>query len=225
MRHFLAITAVSLLLAGGCQPATRSAKTTPLNELSRQADYAELQGNDARAMELWGEFVERRPHEPMARHRYGLLLMRNGDPLAAVEHIRVARDLRPARIEYLESLLEALHLAGEKDELFQLLRDSMNEGGLAEGRMRYATYAMRSGLADEAEESLRIAAALEGTRSVRPYQLMADLARQTGDKEREVEALRTVLWFNVSDPATNQRLRELGVIPGPSLATPPRTTN
>lgn len=225
MRHFLAITAVSLLLVGGCQPATRSAKTTPLNELQREASYAELQGNDARAMELWGEFVERRPHEPLARHRYGLLLMRAGDPLSAAEHFRVARDLRPARIEYLESLLEALHQAGEKDELFQLLRDTMGEGGLAEGRMRYANYAMRSGLADEAEESLRIAAALVGTTSVRPYQMMADLARQTGDTEREIEALQTVLWFNVSDPATNQRLRELGVIAGPSLATPPQTTN
>jgi hypothetical protein len=55
--------------------------------------------------------------------------------------------------------------------------------------------------------------------------MLAALAEQTGDAEREIEAWRTVLWFNASDPMANARLRALGVIPGPSLATPPQGAN
>ncbi len=223
MRQAIALLALATLLTG-CQPTQNRGRVT-LDELQYQAGYAEVQGDDARAIELWGEYVERRPHDAMARHRLGLVLLRTGDPSAASEHFRVAHDLMPARIDYLEALAESLHQSGQREELFLLLRNTMNEGGLAEGRMRHAAYAQRAGLVDEAEESLRIAAALEGTRSDKPYRLLANLAEQTGDAEREIEAWRTVLWFNASDPMANARLRALGVIPGPSLAQPPIRSN
>ncbi len=223
MRHAIALLALATLFTG-CQPA-QNRGTVTLDELQYQAGYAEVQGDDAKAIELWREFVERRPHDAMARHRLGLVLLRTGDPLTASGHFRVAHDLQPARIEYLEALAESLHQSGQREELFLLLRNTMNEGGLAQGRMRYAVYAQRAGLVDEAEESLRIAAALEGTRSEKPYRLLAALAEQTGDTEREIEAWRTVLWFNASDPMANARLRALGVIPGPSLAQPPIRSN
>ena len=222
MRQIVPLLAV-VLLSAGCQPAGKVKRTLALNELQNHAGYAETQGDDARALELWGEYVERRPHSAYARHRLGGVLMRTGQPGEAVEHFRVAHDLRPGEMAYLESLAEALHQAGRRDELFQLLRETMSEGGLAAGHVRYATYAIRSGLIDEAEESLRIAAALEGTQSDRPHRMLAELARQIGDTEREIEAWRTVLWFDGSDAEAHARLSELGVIPGPSLALPPRT--
>lgn len=224
MRHAIALLALVTLIAG-CQQSGNAPRTIPLNELQKEAGFAELQGNDAKAIELWTEFVRRRPHDAMARHQLGVVLLRSGDSATAVEHLRVAHDLKPSRIDYLESLIEALYQNGQKDDLFLLLRDTMSEGGLAEGRMRYASYALRAGLVDEAEESLRIAAALEGTRSDKPHRLLAALAQQTGDADREIEAWRTVLWFNSSDPMANARLRALGVIPGPSLATPPKGMN
>lgn len=224
MRHAIALLALATLLAG-CQSGGNGKQTVSLSELQREASYAELQDDDSTAIELWTEYVERRPHDAMARHRLGLVQMRTGDAMTASENLRVAHDLKPARVDYLEALAESLHQSGQKDDLFLLLRDTMGEGGLAAGRMRYASYAQRAGLVDEAEESLRIAAALEGTKSDKPYRLLAALAEQTGDAEREIEAWRTVLWFNASDPMANARLRALGVIPGPSLATPPQGAN
>ncbi len=224
MRHAIALIALATLLAG-CQSSGNGTRTLALSELQREAAYAELQGDDATAIELWTEYVERRPHDAMARHRLGVVQMRTGDPAAASENLRVAHDLKPARIDYLEALAESLHQSGQKDDLFLLLRDTMSEGGLAAGRMRYASYAQRAGLVDEAEESLRIAAALEGARSDQPYRMLAALAEQTGDAEGEIEAWRTVLWFHPADPMANARLRALGVIPGPSLAIPPQGAN
>ena len=222
MRPMIPLLFAALLLAG-CQPAAKVRRTLALNELQNHAGYAEEQGDDAKALELWREYVDRRPHEAMARYRLGQVLLRNGQADEASEHFRVAHDLKPGRLDYLEALAESLHQSGQREAMFQLLRDTMNEGGLAAGHMRYARFALRSGLVDETEESLRIAAAVEGTQSDAPHRMLAELARQTGDADAEIEAWRTVLWFDATDAEANARLRDLGVIPGPSLATPPRT--
>jgi len=222
MRRTIPVLFAALLIAG-CQPASKVRRTLALNELQNHAGYAEQQGDDATALELWREYVDRRPHEAMARYRLGQVLLRTGEAGEASEHFRVAHDLKPGRLDYLEALAESLHQSGQRETMFQLLQDTMSEGGLAAGRMRYARFAMRAGLVDEAEESLRIAAAVEGTGSDAPYRMLADLARQTGDPDAEIEAWRTVLWFDATDAEANNRLRDLGVIPGPSLAIPPRT--
>lgn len=223
MRTLILTVIAAATLAGGCQPAKKVQRTLALNELQNAAGYAEQQGDDAKAMELWTEYVTRRPHEAMAQYRLGTLKLSNGMPREAADHLWIAHDLKPARIEYLEALAEALHQSGERDAMFQLLRDTIDEGGLAEGHLRYAKFASRAGLVDEAEESLRIAAALDGDRNDRAYRLLAQLARQTGDTEAETDAWRHVLWFDRSDEEANARLSELGMIPGPSLALPPRS--
>ncbi|RMH30460.1 MAG: hypothetical protein D6692_02100 [Planctomycetota bacterium] len=223
MRTLILTVIAAATLAGGCQPAKKVQRTLALNELQNAAGYAEQQGDTAKAMELWTEYVTRRPHEAMAQYRLGILKLSNGMPREAADHLWIAHDLKPDRIDYLEALAEALHQSGERDAMFQLLRDTIEEGGLAEGHLRYAKFAGRAGLVDEAEESLRIAAALDGDRTDRAYRLLAQLARQTGDTEAEKDAWRHVLWFDRSDEEANARLSELGMIPGPSLALPPRT--
>jgi tetratricopeptide (TPR) repeat protein len=223
MRPLPLILAATAALMTGCQPANKVKSTLALSEIQNQAGYAESQGDDAKAIALWNEYIERRPHEAMARHRLGLALMRTGDPKTAADHFWVAHDLKPSRLDYLESLVDALEQAGEQETAFQVLRDTIDEGGLAAGHLRLAKHAIRAGLIDEAEESIRIAAAVEGTKSDAAYRMMAQLARQTGDQEREITALRTILWFNSSDAETNARLRELGVIPGPSIVLSPVT--
>lgn len=215
------LAGLATALMAGCQPASKVKRTLALNDLQNKAGYAEAQGDDATATELWTEYVDRRPHEAMARYRLGLVEMRNGNPRVAATHLWVAHDLKPGRIDYLEALAEALHQSGQREAMFQLLRDTITEGGLAEGHLRLAGFAQRAGLVDEAEESLRIAAAIEGTNSDIPYRKLAELAQQTGDTDAEIEAWRTILWFNASDEMANARLRMLGVIPGPSLALPP----
>lgn len=219
-------TAIALLalssLALGCQPVNKVRNTLALGEIQNEAGFAEQNGDEARAMELWREYVERRPQQAFAQYRLGRLLVRAGRADEAIDHLWVAHDLMPGNIEYLELLAEAMHQAGEREDMFQLLNDTIEEGGLAEGHLRLAKFSMRAGMVDEAEESLRIAAALDGADSDRAYRALADLARQTGDTEAEIDAWRHVLWFNPRDEQANERLNELGVIPGPSLAIEPR---
>lgn len=223
MRRTALIFLASSLLAIGCQSTRKVQNTLALGEIQNQAGFAEQKGDDAKAIELWTEYVERRPQQASAQYRLGRLLLRNGQPEAATDHLWVAHDLKPGNLEYLDLLAESMHQAGERDNMFQLLRDTIEEGGLAAGHLRLAKFSLRAGLIDEAEESIRIAAAVDGTESDRAYRALAALARQTGDAEAEIEAWRTVLWFDPTDTEANQRLFDLGEVPGPSLAIPPRT--
>lgn len=225
-RRSLTLATIACCAVGwvsGCQTTKKVSNTLALNELENRAGYAELQGDDAAAMDLWGEYVRRRPHEAKGQYRLGALLLEHGDARRAVDHLWVAHDLKISNIVYLETLAEALYQAGERETMFRLLNDTLEEGGLANGHLRLAKFAARAGLADEAEESLRIAAAIDGTSNDRAYRQLAHLARQTGDPDAEIEAWRTVLWFDVRDAEANARLAEMGMIPGPSLALPPRT--
>jgi hypothetical protein len=60
-----------------------------------------------------------------------------------------------------------------------------------------------------------------GNESPEPYVAMADLAKQIGDRDLEIKALRQALWFDPASDELNQRFLGLGVIPGPSLALEP----
>ncbi|MFK7883998.1 MAG: tetratricopeptide repeat protein [Phycisphaerales bacterium] len=222
-------TAILLIAAStislGCQPARKVQNTLALGEIQNQAGFAENNGDDAKAIELWNEYVNRRPQQASAQYRLGKLLLSNGQPEAATDHLWVAHDLNPGNLEYLDLLAESMHQAGERENMFQLLQDTIEEGGLAAGHLRLAKHSLRAGLIDEAEESIRIAAAVDGNQSDRAHRALASLARQTGDSESEIQAWRTVLWFEPGDLEANTRLSELGEIPGPSLATPPRTSD
>lgn len=220
-------TLLALTLLAGCQTANNTASkvrnTLALGEIQNAAGYAEQQGNTEEAIALWTQYVERRPQQASAQYRLGRLLLAEGRPAEAVDHLWVAHDLKPGNLEYLDLLAESLFQAGERDMMFQLLRDTIEEGGLASGHLRKAKFAQRAGLIDEAQESIAIAAAIQGDSSDEAHRARAKLARQTGDTEAEVLAWRHVLWFDVRDAEANARLAELGIVPGPSLALRPRS--
>jgi len=227
MRSMLLLSLLVLPLAMGCQPANETASkvrnTLALGEIQNAAGYAEQQGKTQEAIELWSEYVDRRPQQASAQYRLGRLLLAEGRADDATDHLWVAHDLKPGNIEYLDLLAEALFQAGERDTMFQMLHDTLEEGGLAEGHLRMAKYAQRAGLIDEALESLSIASAIDGASSDRTHRAIARLARQTGDTEAEIHAWRTVLWYDVTDQEATTRLTQLGEVPGPSLALQPLT--
>jgi tetratricopeptide (TPR) repeat protein len=221
----VSILAVPLIV--GCQAANQGvakvSNTLALGEIQNAAGFAEQNGDTDEAIALWTEYVERRPQQASAQYRLGRLLLAQGQAEEAADHLWIARDLKPGNLEYLDLLAEALFQAGERENMFQLLRDTLEEGGLAEGHLRMAKFSQRAGLIDEAQESLAVAAAIDGISDDRAHRALARLARQTGDTEAEINAWRTVLWFDAADTEASARLLELGEIPGPSLALPPRT--
>jgi hypothetical protein len=77
------------------------------------------------------------------------------------------------------------------------------------------------GDADGAEHALLTAAKIDGGKTAAPQIALADFYRSIGDKKAEIVRLRNALYLDPKNPEIPKRLRELGEIPGPSLAMPP----
>jgi len=227
IRHscsFTLLACVAIVLSSaplGCTATKTVRDTLTLNDLQIRAGVAEDKGNWQQAHDLWSDYVERRPQSAMAEYRLGMAKIQLGMYRDAVTHLRIAHDLRPANVQYIEGLAQALLLAGEQERLLDLLRSTVDEGDGIQGYLRMARYARQAGLLDEAHEALELAIVNAGGQSPEPYLAMADFARQTGNTDLEIQNLRYALWFDRTNEAIQNRLAELGLIPGPSLAQPP----
>ncbi len=210
-----------VLAANGCSPVNKVKRTLTLNDIHIQAAIAENKGDDIQAHELWSEYVDLRPQSVLAQYRLGMVEMRLGNFEQASAHFRIAHDLKPGNIEYIEALAEALAQAGRSDSLMKLLHETIEEGEPGSGQLRLARYAQRIGFMDEAREALLLGIARDAGQSPTPYLAMADFANAIGDRDTEIKYLRYVLWFDRADPTILARLESLGLIPGPSLAIAP----
>lgn len=206
----------------GCMPVNKVKRTLALNDLHIQASVAESRGDDTEAYELWTEYVDRRPQSVMAEYRLGMVETRLGKFDQAAGHLRVAHDLKPGNIEYIDALANALLLAGRTDSMMKMLRETLEEGESGSGYLRLARYAQDAGQMDEAREALILAVVHDQGDSVIPYLAMADFARGINDVDSEITHLRYALWFDVSNAPVLERLAGLGMISGPSLAIDPR---
>jgi Tfp pilus assembly protein PilF len=74
---------------------------------------------------------------------------------------------------------------------------------------------------DSAQVAIRTAIELDDGRSVEPYLVAADLAERLGDLDLAVRRLRQAYGIDSRNDRVRERLRDLGEIPGPTLALPP----
>jgi tetratricopeptide (TPR) repeat protein len=214
------ITGVTIGM-GACTPTNKVKRTLALNDLHIRAAVAEDKGDWDQAYELWSEYVDRRPQSALAEYRLGLVERRLGLNEQAVSHLRIAHDLQPGNVEYLEALADALVAVNDRDQLMTLLRQTAEEGPDGTGYLRIARFAQQAGMMDEAREALSLAIVESRGESPVPYLAMADFASTIGDADLEVRSLRQALWFDRTDEQINARLVALGMIPGPSLAIRP----
>lgn len=210
-----------VFVLGGCGPSNNVRRTLSLNNLHIRAAVAEDEGDWDEAYALWSEYVDRRPQSALAEYRLGMVEMRLGRYRDAVGHLRVAHDLKPGDVEYIEALAEALIASGDTEGLMTLLRQTVDEGEPGSGYLRMGRYAQEAGLLDEAREALSLAIVQGRGLSAEPYIAMADFGRATGNRALELRNLRYALWFDRTNPEISSRLESLGVIPGPSLVLEP----
>ena len=211
----------SLVVLSGCTSVNKVKRTLALNDLHIQAAVAEDRGDDEAAYDLWTEYVDRRPNSQLAEYRLGLVETRLGLYTPAVGHLRVAHDLAPGNLEYLEALSSALALDGRSEALLNLLRQTVDEGPAGSGYLRLAKFATQIGQMDEAKAAIESAIVYWHGDLSEPYLAMADFAHAIQDTNLEIMSLRHVLWFDPAAESILNRIEGLGIIPGPSLAVEP----
>lgn len=216
------VCALSCWPLTGCTPVSKIRRTLALSDIHIQAGVAESRGEDETALELWTEYVNRRPQSVLGEYRLGMVETRLGLYHQAAGHLRIAYDLTPGNLKHLDALSNALLLGNRTESLMKLLRETIDEGKPGTGYLRLAHFAQQAGQMDEAREALILAVSQDQGKSIQPYIAMADFAESIGDTITEIEHLRMALWFDASDPDILARLESKGMISGPSLVIDPR---
>jgi predicted Zn-dependent protease len=220
-KAILGVSAALVVAVGGAGGLAGCTSQRPLPMVKEMGDRAFQKGDFETANKDYAEYVDRKPGEASVQLSYAKTLLILKQPAKAVEHASIAYDQYPENEDYIETRAQALLESGKTDELYQFLR------GLAEGRgkpsdyIRLGRYAAKLGDADGAEHALQTAAKLDGGKTVAPQLALADFYKTLGDKKSEIRRLRMALYLDKTNPDITKRLRELGEIPGPSLALPP----
>lgn len=212
------IAAAALLgtMLGGCATGR-----TPIESLREQGDWEFKRGHYADAALQYQQIVDRYPGDWEGQYQLGLSRLAMNEPTPARQALEIAHTRRPHDEDISDALAKALHAAGSEAQLFAFLRERTEVDATMRSYLRLARYSTEIGDPDSARAALDHAIEMDGGNRVEPYLAAAELAEQVGDREEAVRRLRQACWIDPRDKRVAQRLRDLGEVPGLSIALPP----
>ena len=209
----LMITATLVLGACAGSPSTEA--------LQRKADHAWFQERYDDARPLYAEITERDPGDWQAQQRLGSCQLAEGDASGARRSLELAWALNPGNEQTADALAEAMFDYGDRTALFLFLREQTQTMQTPSAYLRLAYWAIECGDPDTARVAIETALAVDEGDSVDPYLVGATLAEQIGSPDDAVLLLRKAYLIDPADERVQARLRELGAVPGPTMALPP----
>ncbi|MCA9291580.1 MAG: tetratricopeptide repeat protein [Phycisphaerales bacterium] len=213
-RILFAATMIVLLLVTGC--GQRSAQA-----MRRVGDdFLETRNYD-RALIEYEQIIDRYPGDWDAQYKVGLCCLQTQRPNDARRALEIAHTLRPGDHRITDALCDAMYQQGDEPRLFTFVKTQAETSQDPADWLRFANYARLMGDPDSARTAIGTAIELDGGVSVDPYLHAAALAMQVGERDVAVRRLRQAYGINPYDERVRTRLRELGEIPGPSIALPP----
>ncbi|MFT5422296.1 MAG: tetratricopeptide (TPR) repeat protein [Phycisphaerales bacterium] len=207
----------------GCRTGKVITQEQDLTRSRAMGNEAYYEQDFERAAEEYGKYAAVRPNEPEVRYRLGMSQLELERVSAARTNLGIAHDLAPTSDLYTEGLGRAIVAGGDQEELYAFLRNLMDSAVNASTYVTVGKVAYLGGLHDEAERAFMSAATLTGKDSAAPHRELARFYQGVGDSDSEILRWRMVLSFDVADVEANSRLRDLGIIPGPSMALEPET--
>lgn len=219
----LMVLVLALAMLGGCVT----------NSMLRERGYTAMnQGDWAAAESAFQQAVQRRPEDYVALYYLGLAKLRLDQPLEAQLLLERALtlteqapdDAQAGPVDLRERILDRLseaYFAQEKfDRLTQFLGEIAETTHAPADYLRLARYQEQIGDLDGASVAYRKAALFAGS-DPKPYIAVADFYRSINDPANEKIALRYAYHVDPTNPNVNRRLRELGIVPGPTAGLVP----
>ncbi|MHC4082402.1 MAG: tetratricopeptide repeat protein [Planctomycetota bacterium] len=193
----------------------------PIESLRSRGDYLFERGDYAAAADKYSEIADRYPGDWEAHYRLGLCRLELGELSEARRELEVALTSKPGHPDVVDALAETMLLQGEEAELFAFVKDRAESEQTVRAWLRLARYAAQLGDVDSAQTAFETAIVLDDGRTVEPYLQAAKFAEDLGDMDQALRRLRQAYGINSRDTRVNKRLRELGEVPGPTIALPP----
>lgn len=207
--------ALCLVLLSGCT----AQRTLP--RVKEVGDRAYRDGRWEEARVEYQEYVDRKPGEPEVQMKLARSLVELHRASEAVNSAAVAYDAQPNNPDNIEVFALALAEANRTDQLFRLLNGNCQTRGDVSDYDRLGRFQQKLGLSDDALNSFKMAAKVDGGKTAPPQLALAAFYKHVGDKANETRRLRMALSRDPSNPEIYGRLKELGEIPGPSIALTP----
>lgn len=120
-----------------------------------------------------------------------------------------------------DALAESLYLQNQPAALAAMLQKAVEDYGGMRDYLRQAKYLGKSGDADGARRGFQKAYKFADKKDPLPYLVAADYFDSVGDKAGAIEALRHVYYITPGNQKVCNRLRNYGIVPGPTIGLPP----
>ncbi len=203
---------LSSAVLAGCQ--------RPVETIRQSGDFSFDHRDYNAAAGEYAEITNRYPGDWRAQYRLGLCLLEIGQPARARDALEVAHTHRPRNPQVADALAEALFQLDEESRLFAFLRQRAESMQTPGAYLRLARYSLELGDPDSAGVALQKAILLDDGQTVEPYLAAASFAERLGDLDTALHRLRQAYGIDHTDVRVLQRLKDLGEIPGPTLARP-----
>ena len=211
----LALAVAALMAAGGCQSASY---------LRQRGVEAFEVGKYERAAKLFTAAADKDPSNWYTHYYLGMAHLNLNRPLEAQLELEMAEGVRPDNSvmpQILDGLAESIYQQGDPAALYALLARACNHWGTTYDFLRQAKYLAKIGDADSAKIALHKATFFAPGDDVTPYLATADFYESIGDGSNAVTALRRALSIEPDSTKIKSRLRDHGVVPGPTIVLPP----
>lgn len=193
----------------------------PIETIRTRGDFLYDHGEYAEAAAEYAQITDRYPGDWQAHYRLGLCRLELNELPAARRELEVAHTIKPQDADIVDALAETMLLQGLDEQLFAFVKAQAESEQTVRAWLRLARYAARIGDADSALTAYETAIVLDKGSSVEPYLQAAKFAEDLGDLDEALRRLRQAYGIDDDDPRVLSRLRELGEIPGPTIALPP----
>jgi Flp pilus assembly protein TadD len=210
----LTIVAVVTVVIGAC--AQR-----PVQTVLASAEFHYDRGNYHKAAGEYTEAIDRQPGNWQAHYQLGLCLLEIEKPTDARRQFEVAHTLRPRDKEIIEGLAQAMLAQGDETGLYMFLKEQAENSQTAGAYVRLARYSMLLNDPDSAQSAVETAIVIDDPPTVEPYLEAAAIAQRIGDLDLALRRLRQAYGIDPRDRRVQERLRELGEVPGPTIILPP----
>ncbi|MEM6459619.1 MAG: tetratricopeptide repeat protein [Planctomycetota bacterium] len=207
----------ALLLGAGCKN----------HVVFREQGFDKLRQQDfAAAAEDFRAAVDLKPGDYQSQYYLGLSLLRQEQFVAAQTPLEQALILRPddpawtPRIA--DAIAESYYGQDRIETLYAFLDEKIADNNQqTRDYLRKAEFLGRLGDADGQQEALTKAAFFAPLGDAEPYLALAEFYVSVNEVPRAIGSLRQGYFVDPDNAAVKDRLRGLGVVPGPTIADPP----
>lgn len=191
--------------------------STTLRERAQDALWQE-RWEDAES--YYTELAKQSPQDWRIQYGLGTSAMHTGDLSIARQAMEIAHTLRPQNRQIAIDLAEVMYLQDDRNGLFQFLRDRAEARNDSDDWLLLAEYSLMTDDPDSARSCVEQAMIVDDASSVDPYLEAATLSERMGDLDAAIRYLRTAYTIEPTNTHVQDRLRALGLVPGPTLAMP-----